>query len=157
MNCKPHISGSTLFAIAIVMSLVGTAPVHAQKIYKYVDENGNTMYTQRLPAGVAGKEVKPKFRQVTTNEATTQLKELSQRANPEKQPPDNAAKNAEHKKRVAKAEKANCDQARKNLEILNTSPRVQAYDAKGNPVLLDDEGRAAKVSEAQRDIQAYCK
>ena len=91
-------------------------PANAQKIYKYVDSDGNTIYSQRLPAGVQGEELKPKFRTVSPNQAESELERLRERANP-KTEPDYAAQQAEENERIAKIEKQNCEQAKKNLQI----------------------------------------
>lgn len=157
MNYQPWAGRELLLAVVLGVSAVSSASVNAQKIYRYMDENGNTIYAQQLPHGVTGKEVRPKFRSVSTKEATVQLKELSRRANPERRAPDYAAQRAEQIERVAEAEKQNCERAQKNLEILNTSARVRVADSGGNLVYLDDEGRTAKVSETRQNIQTFCK
>ena len=58
---------------------------------------------------------------------------------------------------IAKREAENCKQARKNLEILQTSPRVQTADAQGNMFYLDEESKAANEAEARSQIEQFCK
>ena len=74
-----------------VLALIGTVglslPAHA-KIYKYVDQNGNVVYSQSKPKNIDAKEVKPRVRKVSPEDARKQLEALEEKAN-------NAGKNRE--------------------------------------------------------------
>ena len=138
------------------MLVLGSGGASA-KIYKYVDENGNVVYSQSKPKDVSAQEVKPKVRKVTPEDARKQLDALGDKAN-------NAGKNREVVEKtkkdsdaLAQRESENCKTAKKNLEILQTSPRVQAPDAQGKLFYLDEDSMKAKTAEAQSQIDRYCK
>ena len=115
MNYQPWAGREILLAVVLGVSAVNSASVNAQKIYRYVDENGNIICAQQLPQGVTDGQAWPKFRSVSTQEATVQLKELSRRANPERRVADYAAQQAERIERVGEAEKKTASELRKAL------------------------------------------
>ena len=141
----------------LVAGLIATSGASWAKIYKYIDGNGNVVYSQTKPKNIEAREIKPRARKISPEAARKQLDALAEKAN-------NAGKNRESIDKTkadadarAKRETDNCKTARKNLQILQSSPRVQAPDSEGNLFFLDEAAMQAKTAEAQEQIRNFCK
>lgn len=123
--------------------------------YKWVDENGETHYSQSPPTAVKTEVIK-----TPTGPAATPAVPKAPGAPAAKAPvSDSAAKPTPDAK--AKAEDAavraeNCASARKNLEVLNNAPRVTIKDQNGLYHRLNDDERKARSVEAQKRIDEFC-
>jgi len=134
-----------------------TSPAMA-KLYKWVDENGVTQYTQTPPPKGNFSQVKPPPKPVVDPQKASDNLEL--RIDAFKERRDNAAKHkAEADKTAAeKSEKAEkCKKARKNLTFLQTHNRVRTIDKDGNATQLGEEKRQEKIKTANEAIKQYCK
>lgn len=59
--------------------------------------------------------------------------------------------------KLAPTRSAACEVAKRNVSVLSdTSQPAYVRDASGNPVALDSEGRAQRLAQANRDVNAYC-
>ena len=141
----------------VLAGLIAASGASWAKIYKYVDENGNVVYSQTKPKNIEAKEIKPKVRKVSPEAARKQLDALEEKAS-------NAGKNRETVQKtkaeadaLAKRETENCETARKNLQVLQSSPRVQAPNAQGNLFVLNQAAMQAKTAEAREQIRKFCK
>ena len=109
----------TLLA-ATLIALATSA--HAQKIYKYTDENGNVIFSQSLPTGVKGQEVRPKVQKISDDDAKAQLDQIKSKLYGAPPPPtEPTAKAAVSESEAAWKErnKKNCEVARRNLDLLS--------------------------------------
>ena len=124
---------------------------HAQKIYKYVDQNGNVSYSTSVPKGMKGQEIKPKYPKGSSSSPTDAKKSEE----PDASTDGVNDPEADHARKLAERRKSNCEQARKNLELLDSATVVTIPNANGEEVTLDDEARAAQKQTAQRQIADY--
>lgn len=147
-------SGKLLCIFALALMASG---VSAQKIYKYVDRDGNTIYSQNAPQDVQAVELKPRVQKVDPKAARAQLEALGQRAREAGDTRRQRGQIAAQDQEAAKREKQNCDLARKNIQILNGGATVQTTDASGNVVTLTEEAQAAKLRQAQAQVDRYCR
>ena len=148
---------STVTAAIFGALLCLTTPAMA-KLYKWVDENGVTQYTQTPPPKADFTQVKPPSKPAVDPQRAQDKQEI--RLDAFQQRRDDAAKGkAEADKKAAKkAEKiAKCKKARKNLTFLQTHNRVRTTDKDGNATLIGEEKRQEKIKQANDAIKAYCK
>ena len=138
------------------VTLVSASLAHG-KIYKYKDENGNVVYSSTPPKNGKAHEIKPRVQKVDPAEARKRLDALGEKANNRGKNREVVQQSKAQEEAIAKREAENCKQARKNLEILQTSPRVQTADAQGNMFYLDEESKTAKEAEAKGQIEQFCK
>lgn len=150
-----------LFATATVAIfgalLCLTSPVMA-KLYKWVDENGVTQYTQTPPPKGDFSHVKPPPKPAVDPQKAHS--EMEERLKAFKDRRDEVAKGkAESDKKAAeKAEKsAKCEKARKNLTFLQTHARVRETAKDGSATLLGEEKRQERIKQANEAIKEYCK
>jgi hypothetical protein len=152
-----RLAPAIMLSLIVGLNVILAEPAQAQKIFKYQDKDGNTIYSQSLPHGVTGEELKPRIKKVTSEEAEAQLKQLGERARTAGRTREQNAEIAAQDSEADSREKANCEQANKNLTILKSAARVQTTDARGNLVFLTEEAQSAKLSQAQAQVKRYCK
>ena len=128
-------------------------------IYKWVDENGQVHYGERPPAGAEYRTVAP------APPPASSAPEEKQRLEKTQEFLDTSRKAREEAKTKAAAEKAeaerrkkNCAAARKNLEILTyATGRKRIPGPDGVARKLTEEERQARMAEARKQIEKYCK
>ncbi len=131
---RPIIIGLTVVLAASTAS--------AAKFYKWVDDEGNTHYSQRAPAGIDTEEV----RTYGDNSRTSPP--------PAAPAPTTAAKPIEAKKKVPELKKdpETCRKAQDNYRIMSTRPLV--LDPEGN--IMSIEKKQEELEKAQRVIDIHC-
>ena len=146
----------------LLLMLLCLTPAMAEKIYKWVDENGQIHYSSQKPVGQEAQTVTvkkaPKVAPAKNNEegensseSTTTVDETT-----EDDPEADAAARAALAKADAVNNKKQCELARKNLAALSATVRVTKRDANGELVRLTDDQRLAAMKKAQAAIKQYC-
>jgi len=125
-------------------------------LYKWVDAEGNVSYSDKPPPEVNAEEVKQYSSGISAEESQQKLDEITDKA-------DAQQKDRELKDDIAKQQterdetiKKNCDIARKNKSLLETTARVTLKDRDGNDYFLEDDQREAKLADANAQVQRYC-
>ncbi len=151
------LGGAALGALLLGGLVLVAAPAVQARIYKWVDDEGVVHYTQTPPPDRKAQPLRPRIAPVTPEQARERLEALRKRSQSER-------KNRELIEGEAKREQArerqmaeNCRIARRNLEVLENSARVQAKDAAGNPFYLTEEARQAKMAQTRSQIEEFCK
>lgn len=146
-----------IFVVTALIVLFSTTS-NAQ-IYKWVDENGKTQYTdQRPPPGASRVEqrlnIKPTNRTNNTSEKSTNLVDERAEFNKRQQ-----QKKEEETKQQAITEdnKRKCIDAQTRLRMYTDSPRLTVPDGSGGIVYVDDETRQQRINEANKAISEFCK
>lgn len=148
-------------AIAVVAAFV---PLAGAQLYKYVDKNGKTVYTDQPPVGVDSKplHVPPsppvasapaKDAPAAGKTAVEKDKELDkgrQKVADQQKKQDEAAE----KQRLAEQR---CTQARTALRQLSEGGRIVKYTEKGERVYLSDAEIESGREKARRDVEEACK
>lgn len=142
----------------IVLALAcAVAPLASAELYKYVDKDGKTVYSDTPPPGADAKplHVMPSAgpSAPATKPAITLDKELEKgRA---------LAKEREKKQEVeeknAKLAEQRCEQARDNLRTYTDGGRLFRYDKQGEREYMTDEEIEAARVKAQKDVDESCK
>jgi len=147
---------SSRFSIRLILLYFVAINCYAT-MYKWVDEEGNTHYSEKPPVGdVEVQTVKPppKVDTESANEAFEAKQNKSKKAG------EGRAKQAEEavaENERMEIDKRNCESARKALASVNANPRVYGTDADGNRYKLGEEARQAKIAAAKEAIAKYCK
>ena len=159
MDRKPtflHIAASSM----LVLFLQGQ-PAAASPTYRWVDENGNPVLSDRPPetgkpyteVGVdTGLRRYPKPVADETAEPVGQASASSTSA-PPLASPNGAEANPT---RVVEAHPALCEQAKDNIFKLETSPRMRVRDDDGEVRFMSDEERATQLATAYKVRDANC-
>lgn len=122
--------------------------------YKWLDDDGNVVYSQQPPEGRAYETLK------TSKPSSTSLRPTpagSTFTSDKQTQAKEAQKDTEIQQEVAKAEQMraeNCKAAKHNLEIYTAFRRVT--NDKGEVIRLDDNERAALIEQAKEGIKEFC-
>lgn len=137
--------------------LIGLFALTAQAaMYKWVDEDGLTHYTQQPPPdGIEGETLEGPP-DVNTENARQELKQDQKRLKQlEKSRQEEEAQQKKREQRAALYEK-NCRLARERLNNLRTTGRVRAVDEEGNVRRLPVEEHEARIASVEEKVSKYC-
>jgi Domain of unknown function (DUF4124) len=126
----------TLFAVIISPS------VYADKIYSWVDEKGVTHYGKTPPKDTPSRLI---------NARTGHSEPVDYSGAEKKDDKKEGAKAA-----VATPDPERCANARKNLQVLTTNPRVRTTDSNGEKRFMTPEEMQAQVETMEQIIAAEC-
>lgn len=140
----------------ILALATGTA---SAKVYKWVDQNGETHYSEKAPPEQKASELPVTPAPVldnsgNSNQASQIKRELESeikagKANREAQEKAHAAQQAE-------ARKSRCAEARNRLEMYQQQIPIFTRDAHNERVYLDDDTRAARIKTLTEGIAQNC-
>ncbi len=149
----PHLR---LVCLTFMLSLFATATF--AEIYKWVDENGQTHYSQQAPRDIDATVIKtPPPPTIDPNIAQQQVDELIKQQEAEEQM-RLEQRNQQHiaaDKQIAQEE--NCKAAQQQLQEYQNNPGRRVMDADGNVTHLAEEVRQQKIQESQENVTIYCK
>lgn len=135
----------------MVLCVFGVAS--AEKIYKWVDEDGQIHYSSQKPVGHEAEAVK-----VKKGPKVTPAEPGKQAATDTQNTDEDAAAKAQLAKTDAENMRRLCEQAKKNMAALNATVRVSKIDEKtGESVRMTDEQRVEAMKNAQKAFKEYCK
>jgi hypothetical protein len=142
--------------VIILALAVALAPLAgAQQLYKYVDKDGKTVYSDQPPPDVDSKQLR-----VSTGAASAPQKSAVERQKEgdksRKDLADKSGKASDDAEKQAQAE-ARCQAARSNLQIYSEGGRVQKINAQGERELMTDQDLEAATVKARRDVDEACK
>lgn len=147
--------------IAVIAGVLTCAAAQAGDVYKYTDERGNTMYTDRPMPGavrVATSSHRPpeaEERSYAAQQATTnqQLAASNQRI-AQGQADARAAETVAKDLAATRAER--CKQAREAYNTAINSRRLYTEDKDGKRTYLSETELAAERLQAAKQVEAIC-
>ena len=154
----------------LVCALLLACPIAGAATYKWTDADGKVHYSdQPPPASVKdpGTVTKPRASRSTPTPQT----DSKPAAAPTAKTPQEldaefrqrqvqaAEKEAEQKKKLAETEdkKKNCEQARANVERLESGGRSSRYNDKGEIEYLNDDQIAQELARVRKVADSWCK
>lgn len=139
-----------------IATLLMTFTVHAQ-IYKWVDENGQTHYSQQPPASGEAQQIDvPPPPPVDPEAAQEEVEELIEQQEAAEQAEQEAREQAQQEAEQQAIREENCRIARQNLEQYQNNPGRRVMDEEGNVTRLREEDRQQKMQEFQQQIDEFC-
>lgn len=140
--------------LCIIPFLALTSLCAQAEIYKWVDANGETHFSERKPdTAIAAESVDT--RNVTAPKARETWREQDTAFQEQKKAADEAAQEQAKLEVKASQKKANCEQARKRAVSLER-PRVNKVEADGTRVRMPEEWRQEQISEAAKKVADFC-
>jgi hypothetical protein len=149
----------TLFrSLFVVVLLAGAWTQAPAQLYKWIDEDGNVVYSQFAPPVDTPGEVVPPPPPPAEDPATAQqrLQEQLQRSADYREDQELAAEKAAEMQTTAERDRERCAQARRNLQNLDGRSRQLYRTPDGSVVRLTEEERQQRRAEAQRVIDEAC-
>lgn len=141
--------------LVITLSLVISFNVSAE-VYKWVDENGNTHYSQSPPTSDA--EVK-KIDINTKHDAADAQEKVSKQTEKADALREERITKAEEKAKLEqekKAQQEKCDQAKNALASYTGNPRLLTEADDGGQRKLNEEERQQRILESKKAVNDFC-
>lgn len=142
--------------IVVSMAMIAISNDSVARIYKWVDDNGKTHYTQSPPPGDIEAEEINISTKVDVESAQKELesqKEKADKLQAERQ--KQAEQDKKEKEKIAKQE-ARCKQAKLSLASYER-PRVNYVDENGNRSVMEEEKRLEGLEKAKKEVSEACK
>lgn len=141
---------------SIIAILAFTSHAYAQ-VYKWVDENGQTHFSQHPPEKIEAEVIKtapaPKVDvEKAQHEIDALIKQQAENDKLEQQQREEQQKQAEEMALKAK----NCKTARHNLKLYQNSPGRRMTDADGNVTRPSEEDRQEMIQKLKEAVNEFC-
>ncbi len=142
----------------LLIILAGLATGSQAGMYKWVDEDGQTVYSQSPPAAGQSTRIKPPPPPAETPEEARQRLNLQlQKFEDKAEDKELAGQKAIKEEELAEVFKKNCAAAQNNLFFLESNPRKLVGQPDGSYVRLTEEERQQKMQEAREQVEKFCK
>jgi hypothetical protein len=141
--------------IWLLATALAVAPLAQAELYKYVDKNGKTVYSDQPPTDSDGRQVKtlgvgsagaPK----TAVEKDKDQDKVRKEAREKQEKADKTAKSAEEQQKA-------CTQAQANHRAYAEGGRLYKYDDKGERVFMSDAEIDAEKERSRVAMDEACK
>lgn len=125
------------------------------EIYKWVDENGQTHFTQQPPASGQAEtiEVPPP---PPLDDSASEVQELIEQQEAAEKSAQEARQEQQAEAERQAAIERNCAIARDNLKLYQDNPGRRMVDEEGNVYRLTEEERQQKIEESRQQIEEFC-
>lgn len=146
--------------LAVVLVLA-FAPAAAAQLYKYVDKNGKTVYSdQAPPAGIDAKPINVPATATGVASPAPGAKSYVERdkeLDKTRKEARTRQEKAEQEAQKAREAEQRCQQARIAHQAYSDGGRIYKYDAKGERAYLGDDELVAERERARRLMDEACK
>ena len=139
----------------LLLSLLFVTGSASAEMYKWVDEEGNTHYTQSPPPGDIQAETIAPPPEVDTKQAVKQMQEMQEQSDDYEKQKQETAEEQRKKEEEIERKKSNCELARKRLASY-TEPRVKFVQPDGTRVRATEEERQEQIKKSQEMIDEFC-
>jgi len=141
--------------IIVLAIAIAFAPLAGADLYKYVDKDGKTVYTDQPPPDAVAKPIAG-----GANAAPPPPKTFVERDKELQKGRDKAkdeAKKADEKSRLAAQREEDCKIATANAKMYEDGGRIMKTNDQGERVYLSDEELEAAKAKSRRDLEEACK
>jgi len=151
--------------LTILLLLLSFSVAVNGQVYKWVDADGKTQYTDQPPPSGAAKDesklnIRPappssNIKKISDSDSEEEVAEDKMQSFSERRTARKEAK--EEKEKNAEELKQKCVHAKGQLKMYRDTPRLRMPDGKGGIAYVEDDVREKHIQEAQKNIAAYCK
>ena len=157
-----NIPRQTIAFAALALLALTSVPAAADKIYRWVDENGVVNFTQQKPRGTDSEAI------VTASGSPRVVKEATPTVpasaatgdtmSPEQKKMLDGLRAAEQARQneIAQIKADNCQQSRDVLSRLTVKNRIRVKRPDGEYTVMPEDERQQRISEAQENVALYC-
>mgnify|MGYP003624459369 FL=1 len=153
VNTRRQLKSGLLLMSIIMASLFSHQSI--AKIYKWVDENGKTHYTQSPPPGDTQSEQIKLNSKVDTESAQKQLEDQKNKADDLQSERHKKSEIAQKEKELAAKKEEWCERAKASKASFER-PRVNAVNDDGSRRIMGDEERLEGLIKATKEVRDAC-
>jgi len=141
--------------LAVLAFACAIVPLASADLYKYVDKNGKTVYSDQPPANVDSQQlhVNTGVSSSTGKSAVTRDKDLDKG----REEARDKAKKAETEANNAKVAEQRCAQAQADYRTYQDGGKLFKYNKDGEREFLSDDEIEAKRKSSKADMDEACK
>jgi hypothetical protein len=152
MDVKLVIRTSVIATATIIMALSSLSTSAGRDHYRWVDDRGNPVHSDRTPPEGVDYDV------ITTGSSLTRHVDAEEGAVPAKVEPTvgNDFEQIDSKPEEIEKNPEYCKRAQDNLATLNAAPRIRVRNEKGEHRYLNDEEKETERIKAQEAINTHC-
>ncbi|MGZ5035383.1 MAG: DUF4124 domain-containing protein [Usitatibacter sp.] len=144
----------SLLAVVLALAVV---PLASAQMYKYVDKNGKTVYTDQPPPDADTHRLNTGSGASQPSAAEKSAVERDKELQKGRDKAKESAKKSEDAAKQAQAKEQACANARNTYQIYADGGRIQKLDEKGERVFLGDEEIEKERERSKRDMDEACK
>jgi uncharacterized protein DUF4124 len=153
------LSKSILMKTTLLVSSIFLVSLYSNdslaRIYKWVDENGKTHYTQSPPPGDTESEQLEYGSKVDTDAAVKEMEDKKQKADNLQSERHKKAELAEKERKIAQQKEERCKQAKASLTSYQR-PRVNRVNEDGSREVIGEEERLNSIENAEKQVEEAC-
>ncbi len=142
--------------VAVVLALT-LIPSAGAQLYKWVDKDGKTHYSDQPPPGQESKQLNVQSGAATAAAPPKSFLARDKELDKGRQESREAAKKADDAARLAQERDENCSRARSAYATYADGGRIHKYNDKGERVYLDDQEIEVERERAKREMDEACK
>lgn len=145
-------------SITLLFTLIFSCYLSAAQVYKWVDEDGQTHFSQFPPEQKNADKIDVNAPKSANSKAAAENLE-KMRQTLREQAVDRVTETEDEKKAAAEAERMaeNCKKAKQQLLDLQNNGRIFRTLENGDREWYDEKGRAELIANAQKQVDKYCK
>lgn len=143
-----------LKTVLAFLSLLLTAETADARIFKWVDKDGATHYSEKAPAGQQQMEI-PYVPVLEKNKSDDSAEKIMQQLE-YKARADKASQEQEAAERATNTKQTNCAKASHNLNILHMQRPIFTKNENGEKIYMEDTARAAEIEKMEKIVAANC-
>jgi len=145
----------------VLLLALAIAPAALAQLYKYVDKDGKTVYSDQPPTNVEAKQInvpssRPASAPASSSGPKSALERDKEMEKSRKEVAEKQKKSGEAAEKAAQAEQR-CATLRSNYQIYAEGGRIQKLNAQGERVLLSDDEIEAERARSRREMDEACK
>jgi hypothetical protein len=126
-------------------------------VYKWIDENGQTNFSQQRPIDREVDVIKTRGGILVTPAQSQQaVDEIIEQQTADAKTKDQAAIKRQKEVESKKIKSKNCDSAKSNLVNYQNNPNGRTQNADGEYIRIDEVDRQNKIKQLKQDIQQHC-
>jgi Domain of unknown function (DUF4124) len=145
-----------LFQILLIAAISFYSSMSIAEMYKWVDEEGNTHYTQSPPPGdIEATNIKPPPK-IDNSEGKKKLQDRQRYLDNISKKRSEVETAKQNSQLELEEKRAACESARKRLASFQR-PRVNYVDSEGKRARVTEEKRVAEIAKANETIKKLCK
>jgi len=143
--------------IAVLAIAIAFAPLAGAELYKYVDKDGKTVYSDQPPANVDSQQLHVNTGVSSSNAPAGSAVARDKALEKGREADRDKAKKAETEANNAKVAEQKCAQAKQDYQTYQDGGKLFKYNKAGEREFLSDEEIEAKRRSSKADMDEACK
>ena len=143
--------------IIVAAVFCAIAPLAGAQLYKYIDKDGKTVYSDQPPANVDSKQVNVPSAATPGSAPAKNALERDKELEKSREKSREVAKKSEQAARDADLQQERCTNATTRYRSFQEGGRISSFNEKGERVMLGDEEIEAEREKSRRQMEEACK